>query len=62
MLQSLLILSAHVQVIFGNVTADISKVVELDGKHDINVQFSYSVDWVPTDIEYKVHSVGGVLD
>lgn len=41
------------QVIYANITADPSKVVELkEGTDDLEVTFTYSVAWVSTDIEF----------
>jgi hypothetical protein len=40
-------------VIYANITADPSKVVELkEGTDDLEVTFTYSVAWVSTDIEF----------
>ena len=39
------------RVIYANVTADLQKVQPL-GKGDIHLEFSYSVEWIPTDIKY----------
>lgn len=40
------------RIIFANVTADLHQVQLLEDK-DVVLEFSYSVEWVPSDVEYS---------